>query len=289
MGSLNNRGGERRLNVAVSRARYEMIVFSTLRAEQIDLRRSQALGVEGLQKFLKYAETGELVKSSTAAGADAGSEDALAADIAATLKGLGYETTTAVGRSLFKVDVAVIDPHDRERYLLGILIDNHARNATKIARDRELTQPSVLKGLGWRVLRVWSVDWMQNRQRVLDSIVAAIETDGNTKDATAAPLNLSAPKIVEEKAKAIKPAAVMSKTGERRDIDDIPEDKIDAVVLQIVKEQIAIPLDGIKLAANRMLGYTRRTQRIDNAITRSVARLIASKQIHRDGETIKAV
>ena len=59
-GPLNNRGGERRLNVAVSRARYEMMVFSTLRAEQIDLRRSQALGVEGLQKFLKYAETGTL-------------------------------------------------------------------------------------------------------------------------------------------------------------------------------------------------------------------------------------
>ena len=193
-----------------------------------------------------------------------------------------------MGRSLFKVDIAVIDPHDNERYLLGILIDNHARNATKIARDRELTQPSVLKGLGWRVLRVWSVDWMQNRQRVLDSIVAAIETDSTTKEAAAAPLNLSAPKIVEEKAKTVKPAALMKGTTEKRDIDDIPDDKIDAVVLQIVKEQIAIPLDGIKLAANRMLGYTRRTPRIDNAITRGVARLIASKQILREGDNIKA-
>ena len=303
-GPLNNRGGERRLNVAVSRARYEMIVFSTLRAEQIDLRRSQALGVEGLQKFLKYAETGEIASSTTTVSASAtasdgsaavsvasatGSSDSLAADIASTLSSLGYETATAVGRSLFKVDVAVIDPHDHERYLLGILIDNHARHATKIARDRELTQPSVLKGLGWSVLRVWSVDWLQNRQRVLDGIVSAIETRGNTKEGTAAPLNLTAPKIVEEKAKAVKPAAMMKGTTEKRDIDDIPDDKIDKVVLQIVKEQIAIPLDGIKLAANRMLGYNRRTQRIDNAITRSVARLISSHQVLRDGETIKAL
>ena len=287
-GPLNNRGGERRLNVAVSRARYEMIVFSTLRAEQIDLRRSKALGVEGLQKFLKYAETGQLEKSTTSANATDTSSDAVAEDIANAIRSMGYETTTAVGRSLFKVDVAVVDPADHERYLLGILIDNPARNATKIARDRELTQPSVLQGLGWKVLRVWSVDWLQNRQRVIDAIVEAIEIK-QTGTKSNEPLNLAAPKIVAETAKAPKPVALKAKTGERRDIEEIPDDKIDAVVLQVVKEQIAIPLDGVKLAANRMLGYTRRTVKIDNAITRSVVRLIKSGQILRDGETIKAV
>ena len=285
-GPLNNRGGERRLNVAVSRARYEMIVYSTLRAEQIDLRRSKALGVEGLQKFLKYAETGQLIKSDASGNAAGSASDAVAEDIAATIKAMGYETTTAVGRSLFKVDVAVVDPADSERYLLGILIDNPARNATKIARDRELTQPSVLQGLGWKVLRVWSVDWMQNRQRVIDAIVAAIEGNGPAKP-QAAPLGLAAPTIVAEKTKAPKPIAVKASTGEKRDIDEIPEDKIDAVVLQVIKEQLSLSLDDIKLAANRVLGYTRRTTRIDNAITRSVARLISSKQIIRDGENLK--
>ena len=87
----------------------------------------------------------------------------------------------------------------------------------------------------------------------------------------------------------MKPAAIVSKDGTKRDIDDIPDATIDKVVLQIVNEQIAIPLDGIKLAANRMLGYQRRTTRIDNAITRSVARLISAKQILRDGDTLKAI
>ncbi|MBR0273684.1 MAG: DUF4011 domain-containing protein [Bacteroidaceae bacterium] len=285
-GPLNNRGGERRLNVAVSRARYEMMVFSTLRAEQIDLRRSQAAGVEGLQKFLKYADSPQapLLQRGELAGAEIATEG-VAPSIAEALNSLGYETALNVGRSKFKVDVAVVDPQDPNRYLIAILIDNHARLATKIARDRELTQPSVLQGLGWKVLRVWSVDWLQNRQRVLDTIVAAIETRKTTTKAE--PLNLTSPKIVEEKAKAVKPAAVTGKDGAKRDIDDIPDATIDKAVLQIVKEQIAIPLDGIKLAANRMLGYQRRTTRIDNAITRSVARLIASKQVLRDGETIK--
>ena len=284
-GPLNNRGGERRLNVAVSRARYEMMVFSTLRAEQIDLRRSQAAGVEGLQKFLKYAEGGDSPLTPLLQRGE--QEEGLSADIAAALNSLGYKTALNVGRSKFKVDVAVVDPQDPDRYLIAILIDNHARNATKIARDRELTQPAVLEGLGWKVLRVWSIDWLQNRQRVLDTIVAAIETRKTTTKA--APLTLTQPKIVEEKAKAVKPAAIVSKDGTKRDIDDIPDATIDKVVLQIVNEQIAIPLDGIKLAANRMLGYQRRTTRIDNAITRSVARLISAKQILRDGDTLKAI
>ena len=192
-----------------------------------------------------------------------------------------------VGRSAFKVDVAVVDPKDHERYLLGILIDNHARNEVKIARDRELTQPSVLQGLGWRVLRVWSVDWLQHRQRVIDAIVEAIESDAPIASQAAQALNLKAPKIVAEKVKTPKPAALKGTSGEKRDIDDIPDAEIDRVVLQVVKEQVALPLDAIKLAANRMLGYQRRTVRIDNAITRSVARLISSKQIQRDGDNIK--
>lgn len=287
-GPLNNRGGERRLNVAVSRSRYEMIVFSTLRAEQIDLRRSKALGVEGLQKFLKYAETGTLAYTAQTEETKALSDDALAEDIARALTSLGYDTSTAIGRSSFKVDVAVADPNDADRYALAILIDNHARNSTKIARDRELTQPSVLQGLGWKVVRVWSIDWLQNRQRVLDTIVAAIEGDDSSRSKTVR-LNLSNPSIIENKAKTQKPLALKANTGQTRDIDEIPEDKIDGIVLQVVKEQVAIPLDGIKLAANRMLGYSRRTTRIDNAITRSVARLIAAKQVTRDGETIKAL
>ncbi|MCR4994925.1 MAG: hypothetical protein K6A32_06055 [Bacteroidales bacterium] len=288
-GPLNNRGGERRLNVAVSRARYEMMVFSTLRAEQIDLRRSQALGVEGLQKFLRYAETGELVASADTSRLKTGnqtlsdnswSNDALAADIAGALHEIGYETALGVGRSKFKIDVAIVSPADKERYLLGLLIDNEARYATRIARDRDLTQPSVLQGLGWRVLRVWSVDWMQNRQRVIESIVRAIEASDNTSPAKE-PLRLSEPKIVAEKVKTVKPFALKGTKGERRDIDEISETDIDEVVLEVIRQQVSLPLDAIKLSANRMLGYQRRTIRIDNAITRSVARLIAGKRVKK--------
>ena len=287
-GPLNNRGGERRLNVAVSRARYEMIVFSTLRAEQIDLRRSKAAGVEGLQKFLKYAE-GTTAPTLAYDGADV-SVSSLATDIATALTELGYETTTNVGRSKFKVDVAVVDPTDRERYFLGILIDSHSRAETKIARDRELTQPSVLQGLGWKVLRVWSIDWMQNRQRVLEAIVQALEVKDSEPIANSEPLNLKAPKIIEETVRSTPPASsLLASANQRADIDDIPDKTLDDALLRVVREQVALPLEDLLRSTTRQLGYPRRTKRIDAALMKRIGILIVGKRILRDGDNIKSL
>ena len=294
-GPLNNRGGERRLNVAVSRARYEMKVFSTLRAEQIDLRRSKALGVEGLQKFLKYAE-GRTIEQAGNSGISekSGASDnatSLSSSLASALRALGYETTTGVGRSKFKVDVAVVDPTDPDRYYLGILVDSNSRAETKIARDREITQPSVLQSLGWKVMRVWSIDWMQNHQRVLESIVQALEVKDSQSIANSSPLNLKAPTIVEEKTSTAAPAATRLASGkeEKADIDEIPERTLDDTILQVVNAQIALPLEDLLRAATRQLGYARRTKRIDTALMKRIGALIVTRKILRDGENIKSI
>jgi very-short-patch-repair endonuclease len=289
-GPLNNRGGERRLNVAVSRARYEMKVFSTLRAEQIDLRRSKAAGVEGLQKFLKYAERG-LLEVSTTASSDASQSDALAENIAAAVRELGFEATTGVGRSKFKVDVAVVDPQDSKRYILGILIDSRRHAETKIARDRELTQPAVLQGLGWKVLRVWSVDWLQNRQRVMERIRQLLQSEESTTVADSQPLNLQTPEIVAEKsASTAKPAtAAGASSDEKADIDDLPASTLDKTLLQVVNAQVALPVEDLLRAATRQLGYSRRTKRIDAALMKRIGALIVAGKILRDGERIKTL
>ena len=293
-GPLNNRGGERRLNVAVTRARYEMKVFSTLHPEQIDLNRSKAVGVAGLKKFLLYAETGQIMETTTDGTtapatdtmAPGAATDAVAADIADALTALGYRTETGVGRSQFKVDVAVLDPADPERYLLALLIDTPTRAATRTARDRDLTQPSVLQGLGWKVARLWSIDWLQHRQRVIDTIVSHI--DGSAPQDKSATLTLREPTIVANRTQTMRPAAIAAGTGAKRDIASIPAGQIDEAVMQVVQDQVALSVDDIRLAANRLMGYSRRTMRIDNAITRSVARLVASGRVIRDGDIIKA-
>jgi DNA polymerase III delta prime subunit len=167
-GPLNGQGGERRLNVAVSRARYEMVVFSTLRSEQIDLRRSKAKGVEGLKKFLEFAENGSF--ASTISHMKHLPQHDIVSIIAEKIMQMGYNVDTSVGRSEFKVDIAVVDPACVDHYLLGILCDGKTYYEAKTTRDREVVQPGVLNMLHWNIMRVWSVDWFENSQKVMDRI-----------------------------------------------------------------------------------------------------------------------
>ena len=144
-GPLNNTGGERRLNVAVSRARYEMIVYSTLKASQIDLKRSNAKGVEGLKGFLEFAETGNL--PIVAGTVNKKEHNVMVDQICDALAQKGYVTDSFVGRSNFKVDIAVATSANPEKYILGILCDGRNYYETKTTRDREIVQPGVLRML----------------------------------------------------------------------------------------------------------------------------------------------
>ena len=173
-GPLNNQGGERRLNVAVSRARYEMIIFSALRSEQIDLKRTKVKGVEGLKKFLEFGERG--VSSVAVAQVKSHASSGLAALIAKELASLGYQVETSIGRSNFKVDLAVLNPKVPETYIMGILCDGTNYYETKTTRDREIVQPNVLRMLRWNVMRIWSVDWFENKERVIARIVQKLES-----------------------------------------------------------------------------------------------------------------
>lgn len=170
-GPLNNAGGERRLNVAVSRARCEMMVFTIMEPEMIDLNRTNALGVKGLKNFLTFAKTGRLPLHNSQIKPQ---ETDIADIIAKELRKKGYSVDTHVGRSAFKIDIAVIDPSDPEKYILGILCDSTTFYQTKTEREREISQPSFLHHLGWRLLRVWTLDWYVDSKRVFNEISAAI-------------------------------------------------------------------------------------------------------------------
>lgn len=177
-GPLNKAGGERRLNVAVSRARYEMHVFSTLRPEQIDERRTQAEGVLGLKQFLLFAQRGSVVHDQANQNLSADSshepDGVTVSMISEALKKKGYDVRTNVGTSSFRIDIAVVDPANAERYILGIICDGSNYRKMKTARDREIVRPSVLRMLGWRLAHVWSVDWLRDKETVIGEIIKLI-------------------------------------------------------------------------------------------------------------------
>lgn len=168
-GPLNQMGGERRLNVAVSRARYEMKLFSTLHPEQIDLQRTNARGVASMKAFLEYAEGGNIAQPNTQITAT--DNDEIAKQIAESLEQLGYEVHLNVGRSKFKVDIAIVDSENPNRYKKGIILDSQAYAETPTARDREIVQPSILSSLGWEICHVWTTEWFENKEKCFQKIL----------------------------------------------------------------------------------------------------------------------
>lgn len=161
-GPLNREGGERRLNVLITRARRRCVVHCNFVAADLDLRRSGARGVEALKTYLKYAETGLLdMPRATGRDADSPFEEA----VAAALRSKGHDVEHQVGSAGFRIDLAVVDPRRPGRYLLGIECDGAAYHSARSARDRDRLRQQVLEGLGWTIHRIWSTDWFRYPDR----------------------------------------------------------------------------------------------------------------------------
>ena len=180
-GPLNRAGGERRLNVAVSRARYEMIIYSTLRSDMIDLNRTSSVGVAGLKRFLEYAEKGTRNVINGSAGSLPETSASIEKIIADKLRSLGYTVHTDIGCSGYKIDIGIVDTQNESNYQLGIICDGKNYKRTKTARDREIVQNNVLKALGWNICRIWTMDWWEKPDEVIASIQEAISQKKESK------------------------------------------------------------------------------------------------------------
>lgn len=172
-GPLNKNGGWKRLNVAVSRARAEMVVFTTMTADMIDLKRTKSKGVEALKDFLEFAQKGRLNGEyvETRVQKDQG----IMEHICQAITDGGYKYQKAVGHSKFKIDIAVINPYNEEEYLLGVMLDGESYRQSTNTKDREVAQIGVLNGLGWKLHRIWTMDWWDNRDKELAKLMQILE------------------------------------------------------------------------------------------------------------------
>jgi very-short-patch-repair endonuclease len=174
-GPMNRSGGERRLNVAITRARREVLVFSTLRADQIDLARTNARGARDLKEFLDYAENGpSALAAATHFDPDADFDSPFEQEVRDRVAANGWQVHLQVGCSGYRIDLAVVDPDAPGRYLLGIECDGANYHRAKTARDRDRLREAVLRDLGWEIHRVWSTDWWTNPEREIEKIEQAL-------------------------------------------------------------------------------------------------------------------
>ena len=178
-GPLNADGGERRLNVLITRARLRCEVFTNLNADDLDLARSPARGVRALKTFLAYARDGQV--DSTRPGAKPATPRETTPPlpfvelVASALRQSGHEVQARVGSAGFVLDLGVVDPDRPGRFLLGITCDGPSYQSARSARDRDRLRRQVLEQLGWRLHRIWSPAWFRDPEAELDRALDAIE------------------------------------------------------------------------------------------------------------------
>ena len=174
-GPLNRPGGERRLNVAVTRAKEQVVVFSSVTSLQIDTGRTQATGALHLKKFLEYAERGNSQGVFTAASGVDSAARLFENEVAEFLRVHGYKVDTQVGCSGYRIDIAVKAPDEEGRYVIGVECDGVMYGSGNSARDRDKLRGIVLEGLGWRLARVWSASWWFERENAQSKLLAEVD------------------------------------------------------------------------------------------------------------------
>ena len=176
-GPLNGPGGERRLNVAVTRARMHVKLVSSIKAADIETASSR--GALLLKEYLAYA-AGEGRADANGKRAEAEEWSPLEEEMYKALVAEGFKVRKRVGCSGYRIDLAIEDPGSPGSFILGIECDGSAYRSGTTARDRDRLRAEVLAGLGWKLHRVWSRDWVNDPNKEMEKIRAAVQNDGQS-------------------------------------------------------------------------------------------------------------
>ncbi|MBB1076274.1 DUF4011 domain-containing protein [Rhodoferax sp. 4810] len=168
-GPINQDVGWRRLNVLFTRSRKRMHIFSSMDASDIVIGESSKDGVKALKDFLSYCETGVIHQTEHDTGRAPDSDFEIA--VMTALRSEGFECRPQVGVAGFFIDLAVLDPNNPGRYLMGIECDGVSYHSAKSVRDRDRLRQMILERLGWRIRRIWSTDWFKNPRGELAPII----------------------------------------------------------------------------------------------------------------------
>lgn len=186
-GPLSNIGGERRLNVAVTRARRKNIVFCSFDPDELEADKAMYLGVKDLKRFLQFARAAGKGQDVAETADRKAVRDRHRDDIAAAFRSAGLHVLTDVGLSDFRLDLVLSRPERPDRVILPVLLDGETWRSRTTVSDRDVLPVEVLSNLmGWpAVARVWWPMWLQNRDHVIDTILAAVESAEAALDASA--------------------------------------------------------------------------------------------------------
>ncbi len=178
-GPLNRVGGERRLNVAVTRAKCNVQMVSSMHYTDIDLKRTSAEGAKLLREYLDYAENGSVaLERAISVSSFEQSDFDFELEVCDYLRSKGFAVDTQVGCSGFRIDLGLKLP-DSSDYVLAIECDGATYRSSKNARDRDRLRQEILERMGWKFYRIWSTDWFRNKSveqlRLLEAAADAVK------------------------------------------------------------------------------------------------------------------
>jgi hypothetical protein len=288
-GPLANDGGERRLNVLISRAKSRCEVYASITDEDIDTERARSRGVFALKLFLHFARTGRL--DTTHSAGLLNHESAFIAYLAAALRERGYLLHEHVGVAGCFIDLAILAPDLPGRYVLGIECDGPGYRNARSARDRDRLRRFVLEDHDWILYRVWSLDWLHRPQEQMALLEAAIErartqwterwnqqADSQRNQA----LEVATVEREDGTEMALKAAPSHARNGAAyveaseqqpsdQDIHDTPLAILTDLVVRIVAVEGPLHCDELAVRVRTVWGLLRTGQRIQAAVDRAVA------------------
>ncbi|MBN1441255.1 MAG: DUF3320 domain-containing protein, partial [Planctomycetes bacterium] len=298
-GPLNSAGGERRLNVLVTRARRRLVVFSSIRSEDIRVAESTAPGRRLLKEYLEYAESAARSPEPgrRAAGGGDGGSSLFAEAVASRLAAEGFAVQLDVGWSRLRIDLALGEAASPGKHLLGIDWDGRSYQAPLTARDRDRLRTQVLEGLGWNLHRIWAAEWLRDPRAELERVREAVEAvrRGETRrevldliaevdresDGRRGPRRRGGARRGAEPAPARTQAvayrlARLEPVGSPDDFEDAPKRDVAARLAKVVESEAPIHRDEAARRVAGAWGITRLSQavleRVGEAIDATIAR-----------------
>ncbi len=299
-GPLSSEGGERRLNVLISRAKRRCEVFSSITDEDIDTERGRGKGVIAFKLFLHFARTGRL---SFGQKTDREHDSIFEEQVAKALRQEGYDVHGQVGLAGFFIDLAVADYERPGRFVLGIECDGAPYHSSRSARDRDRLRQAVLEDHGWIIHRIWSTDWFHRPQEQLKKTIAAIEAakaELSAQDAKAAMSSRAVPveivtmdrldgtavglELSEDSLGLSMPYEEASiAVPSHLELHDVPTGMMANLVQQIVVTEG--PIHGAEVIARMrdLWGLQRAGNRIQQTVERGIKTAVADGRIHDMG------
>ena len=298
-GPLSADGGERRLNVLITRAKRRLEVFTSLTAADIDLNRVSRRGPAAFKTFLAFVERGGFADDPADEGDRAkqgtGGSSVFATAVIDALAARGLAAEARVGAGGLVIDVAVIDPTDASRYALAVLTDGPGYAAARSARERDASREGVLKMMGWNTLRVWSLDWFNRPGEQADRIVAAVEAATRGDEGEAEPVADApaprAPAAGIERAEAEGPVEVTLvpyreaafKKIPRKNLDDLDTNALVDLVVRVVEVEEPVHGDEVTRRAADIYKVERLTAKLRGTLEAALSDAVHAGRL--DGST----